>query len=109
MRSFANEIGNLAQVVGRRVKGINTIYFIKHEDMPWNQNSTYGCIVVYYCPHKEDQFQTRLTVRVNLINYPGYVGTPKSDILTSRFFFNRLLLNPYYRFIVTRRWPDMST
>ena len=30
------------------------MYFIKHEDMPNEQKSTYGCIVVDYLPQKED-------------------------------------------------------
>ena len=33
-RLFANGIGNLSQDVGERVKGTNTVYLIKHKDMP---------------------------------------------------------------------------
>ena len=67
-RLFANDIGNLAQGVSGRVKGTNTIYFIKHKDMPAEQKSTYGCIVVNYFPQKEDPYHKRLTVGRNFIN-----------------------------------------
>ena len=40
--SFANELRNLAKVVRDRVKGTNTIFFIKHEEIPVNGMATYG-------------------------------------------------------------------
>ena len=52
-RSFLNDIGNLSQGVGGRVKGAATIYFIKHEDIPADRKVNYGRIVVDYLPQKE--------------------------------------------------------
>ena len=52
---FANEIGRLAQGVGRNIKGTNKIYFIKHQETPMNQKSTDGRMVVDCCPQKEEQ------------------------------------------------------
>jgi hypothetical protein len=39
--STANEFGRLAQGVGGRVKGTNTITFIHHHEMPHNREATY--------------------------------------------------------------------
>ena len=66
---FANEIGRLAQGVGRNIKGTNKIYFIKHQETPMNQKSTDGRMVVDCCPQKEEQKQKRLTVDGDLINF----------------------------------------
>ena len=43
-KSLANEFGQLANGVGRRIKGTNTIKFIRREDVPCNRmrDVTYG-------------------------------------------------------------------
>ena len=76
--SFSKELGRLAQGVGDRIMGTNTIYFIDYALIPKERCSdiTYGRILVDYCPHKTEPNRTRLTVRGNLINYPGDVSTP---------------------------------
>ena len=52
--SFSNELGRLAQGVGDRIKGTNTIYFIDYALIPKDHRSdiTYGRILVDYHPHK---------------------------------------------------------
>ena len=96
--SFENEIGNLAQVFGGHVKGIDTIYFIKYEDTQADQKSKYGQIVVDYHPQKEEPYFTRLTVGGNLINYHHKIRTSTADMLKSELLFNRVLLLPYSKF-----------
>ena len=61
---------------------------------------TYGRIVVYYLPQKEDPYITRPTVGVNLINKPGEVETPVAYMLTSKLLFNGLQLTTYANFMV---------
>ena len=39
--SFANELGHLAQGI-RDIKGMDTIHFIPHTDMPANKTATYS-------------------------------------------------------------------
>ena len=95
--SFANEICNLEQDVGRRIKVSGAIYFIKHKDIMADQKETYGRIEVDYFPQKEDPYWTRLTVSGNLINYPGDVGTIMDEMITSKFLFNSILSTPYGR------------
>ena len=86
--SFANELGKLAQGVGKRVKVTDTIFFVYYEDViiELHKDITYGRIVVYYRPHKEDTNRTRLTVGFYLLEYPGSVSTPTSDTTTAKIF-----------------------
>jgi hypothetical protein len=69
-KSFANELGRLAQGVGGRQKGTNTVYYIRHDQVPENRRKdvTYGRICVDYRPQKEEPNRTRLTVGGNLID-----------------------------------------
>ena len=60
---------------------------------------TYGRIVVYYRPQKEDLYLTRLTVGGNLINFLGDVGTPMTNMLTCKFLLNIVLLTPNSKFV----------
>ena len=52
--SSANEFGRLAQGIGGRVKGTNTIFFIKKEDIPEERmkDITYGKFVCNVKPEK---------------------------------------------------------
>ena len=42
-RSCANEFGRLAQGVGGRIDGTETIKFLHHHEMPMNRRPTYAC------------------------------------------------------------------
>ena len=55
--SSANEFGRLAQGVGGRIKGTNTIIFICMEDVPKERmkDVTYGQFVCMVWPEKADQ------------------------------------------------------
>jgi hypothetical protein len=52
-RAAANEFGRLAQGVGGRIEGSNTIYFIPRSAITPNKTVTYGCFVVDVRPNKE--------------------------------------------------------
>jgi hypothetical protein len=65
----ANEFGRLAQGVGGRIEGSNTIYFIPRSAVPPNKTVTYGRFVVDVQPNKEEVHCVRLTIGGNLIKY----------------------------------------
>ena len=50
-RSFANELGQLSQVI-REVKGTNTVIFIPKSKFPKDKKVTYGKIVCEMKPEK---------------------------------------------------------
>ncbi len=62
--SSANEFGHLAQGVGSRIEGTNTIFFVQKKDIPADQwrDVTYGKFVCEYKPNITEQEWTRFTV-----------------------------------------------
>jgi hypothetical protein len=90
-RAAANEFGRLAQGVGGRIEGSNTIYFIPRSAVPPNKTVTYGRFVVDVRPNKEEVHRVRLTVGGNLIKYDGDVLTRSADLTTSKCLWNSVI------------------
>ena len=67
-------------------KGMNTIVFIKKQQVPFGRKVTYGRIVVAHRTKKVDQHRTRLTVGGDRIEYPYEVGTPTADMTTAKLY-----------------------
>jgi hypothetical protein len=87
-KAAANEFGRLAQGLGERIEGSNTIFFIPRSSVPKNIIVTYGRFVVDVLPNKEEVHRVRLTVGGNLIQYPGDVSNRSSDLTTSKCMWN---------------------
>ncbi len=99
-KSFANELGRLAQGVGKRMpNGTNTFFFVPKDQIPSGRTVTYGRIVVEIRPQKEETHRTRLTVGGNLIDYPGDVSTPTADLTTTKVLINSTISTPGARFM----------
>jgi hypothetical protein len=81
--SAANEFGRLAQGVGGRVQGTNTIQFIHKNDVPTDRfkDVTYLRMVCQVRTEKKESNRTRATVGGNLINCEDDLGTPTADLL----------------------------
>jgi hypothetical protein len=84
----ANEFGRLAQGVGNRVDGSNTIFFIPRQAVPKGKIVTYGRFVVDIRPNKSEVHRVGLTVGGNLIQYQGDVSTRSADLTTSKCLWN---------------------
>jgi len=99
--SSANEFGRLAQGIGGRVKGTNTINFIDKSEVPEDRfkDVTYGKFVCTIRPEKTEKNRTRLVVGGNRINYPGEVGTPTADMLLAKILFNSVISTKGARFM----------
>jgi hypothetical protein len=84
--SAANKFGQLAQGVGNRIKGTNTIKFIHKCKVPKSRlkDVTYGQFVCTKQPEKAEPNQTRFTIGGDQINYPGEVATPTADLLVAK-------------------------
>ena len=96
-RSFANELGRLANGVGSRIKGTNTIKFIPKTLVPPGRKVTYGRIVVDFRPTKTEPNRTRLTVGGDKIDYPGTVRTDTADMVTAKLLLNSVISTPRAR------------
>ena len=100
-KSYSKELGQLAQGIPGVINGTNTIFFINKTDVPAEQykDSTYGHVVVNYCPEKGCPHCTRLTVGGNLIAYQGNCGTPTVDLLTVKMLLNSVISTPEAKFM----------
>ena len=100
MKSFANEIGRLAQGI-RDIKGTNTMEFIRRDEIPRERakDVTYGRIVVSYRPQKMEPNRSRLTVGGDRINYPYDTSAPTADLPTIKMLWNSTLSTKNAKFI----------
>ena len=93
-KSFSNELGRLAQGVGDRIKGTNTITFIQHSQVPPNKTPTYGRIVIDHKPLKTEPNRTRLTVSGDCIFYQHDCSTPTADLPIVKMHLNSVVSIP---------------
>jgi hypothetical protein len=93
MHSSANEFGRLAQGVGGRVQGTNTIYFVHKHQVPSDRwkDITYAKFVCELKPNKKEVHRTRLTVGGDKVHYPGDVGTPTADLTLVKMHINSVV------------------
>ena len=99
--SSANEFGRLAQGVGTRINGTNTIFFIGKHEVPADRRRdiTYGKFVCEYKPNKTEKERTRFTVGGDKINYPGDCATPTGDLTLFKTMLNSVVSTPGARFM----------
>ena len=99
-RAAANEFGRLAQGIGGRIEGTNTIEFIHKHEVPQNRfkDVTYIRFVSNVRTEKEEQNRVRATMGGNLVHYPDDVGTPTADLLLIKIFLNSVISTPGARF-----------
>jgi hypothetical protein len=99
--SSANEFGRLAQGIGGRIKGTDTIRFIRKDQVPTNRlkDVTYGKFVCEMKPNKAEIHRTRLTVGGDKVNYPYEVGTPTAEMLLVKTHINSVISTPNARYM----------
>ena len=93
-KSFSDELVRLAQSVYNRVSGWNTILFVPKSQLPQDWNVTYWRIVCDIKPQKSVTQKIRLTVRGNLIDYPGEIATPSVYITWAKTLVNSTVSTP---------------
>ncbi len=92
-KAGANEFGRLAQGVGRRIDGTNTIFFVHKHEIPQDRlkDVTNIKFVLLIRTEKEDPHQIRATLGGKLIHYPEDVGTPTANLLLIKIFLNSVI------------------
>jgi hypothetical protein len=83
-----HECGRLAQGVGGRIEGSNTIFFGSRQAIPKGKIVDYGRFVVDIRPNKPGVHRVHLTVGGNFIQYPGVISTCSADLTTSKCIWN---------------------
>ena len=99
--SSANEFGRLAQGVGGRIQGTDTIFFINKNQVPADRwkDVTYAKFVCELKPNKAEVHRTRLTVGGDKIHYPGDVGTPTADLTLVKTHVNSVISSAGARYM----------
>ena len=99
---MANDFRRLAKGVGTRMKtGTETIEFIKKSQVPQGKTVTYAQVVAKLIPQKEETDRVRITVGVNLINYPGKKITPTTEIKTIKIQLSIVVSTPEAKYLCT--------
>ena len=96
--SCSDEIGRLAQG-NSRVKGTDTIFFIKHTDIPAGRRATYLRNVVTDRPQKANPARVRWTAGGDQVDYPGEVSTKTADLTTAKILLNSVVSTPGAKFM----------
>jgi hypothetical protein len=101
--SSANEFGRLMDGVGERMPtGTNTMRPIHPHEIPKGRKPVYVKFVCTVRPQKEESNRTRITMGGNLIDFPGDVSTPTSDMTTAKILMNSTISD------VTAKWLGMD-
>ncbi len=87
---------------GGRVKGTDTIEFIKKDDVPYERRKEvmYESFTCDVRPHKEVTERTRLTAGGDRIYYPDDVGMPAADMTLFKRLANSIISTPGARCIM---------
>ena len=97
-RSYANDLGRLAQGIGNRVEGTNTVFFIPKSAVPKHKRVTYGKKECTLCPNKAEVYRTRLTVGGDKLIYHGDTATQCASLTTAKLILNSTISTPGARF-----------
>ena len=79
--------------------GTDTIEFIFHKYKPRDRKATYVRSVCNVRPQKTDTHRTRLASGRNLIDYPGEISTPTSDLTTMKLHINSAISDVKSRYV----------
>jgi hypothetical protein len=102
-KSSANEFERLAQgLKDGRVKGTNTIKFIRKDQIPQDRRKdvTYGSFSSDMKPNKAETHRRRLTAEGDRINYPEDVGTPMANMTLFKIHANSIISTPGARCVM---------
>ena len=99
VQSLANDFGRLAQGVGNRIRGNNTMFFIRPSKIPTGRKVTYLRLVSTIRPNKAEQNRVRITVGGDRLDYEGSTTTRMASLTTTKCLFNSVLSTPNARFM----------
>jgi hypothetical protein len=89
--SLGNELGRLAQGIGNRIVGTDTIDFIRRSDVPTGKKVTYANFICDERPLKEESMRVRITVGGNRLDYNYDAGSPAASILETKLTINSVI------------------
>ena len=98
---MANDLGWLAQGVGGRVKGTNTIFFISRSQVPTGRKVTYCQQEGTIRPNKAEVYRVRNCAGGDKLVYDGPTATQCASLTTTKILLNSTISTPGARFTCT--------
>ena len=90
-QALENEWDRLANGKLGKVKGSDTIIFIKPSQVPTGRKVTYGNFVCDHRPLKAEPLQVRLTVGGDKLDYPYDAASPASNLVDAKLMLNSVI------------------
>ena len=90
-RGLDNELGRLSDGIPNRLKGTNTLKFIRKEDIPRGRKITYANFVCDIKLHKAEQYRVRLTIGGDKLEYFLETASPAANILETKILINSVI------------------
>ena len=81
------------------IKGTNTLFGIKKQQVPENKTATYARIVVDKRPEKEEVNRTRITAGGERLEFQGDTSTGTAGLETAKMVFNSVVSTPDAKFM----------
>ena len=92
IKALENDLVRLAQRIGERMSsGTNTIFFIKHLDVPVNRKLSYVRLVASIYPNKTETHCAKVTAGGDLVDYPGITSIDTSSLTTTKILLNSVI------------------
>ena len=102
VKALANYFGRLAQGVKSRIPTCNsTIFFIHPSEIPSHKKVTYGRLVVYIRPLKEEKCRVRITVGGNKLDFCGDASSVAASLATVKLLLNSVVSTKGEKFTTT--------
>ena len=97
LRALSNEYGHLAQGNDHGAKGIDTINFIPHWDLPNNKQTTYASFVCDHRPLKEEQWRICCIVGGDKLPCQEDAASPAASLLKTKLVLNSTISDEEFR------------
>lgn len=100
IKTFANNMGRLAQGVGTRIpSGTDTIFFIEKSAVPEDRKVTYGRLVSFIRPTKAETHRIRVTIGGDRLDFAGNITTHCVSLTTTKLLLNSTISTPNAKFM----------
>ena len=96
--SMANDLGRLAQGVGGRIKGTDTIFFVSKQQVPAGRKITYCKQEATIRPNKAEKFRVRNCAGGDKLVYEGPTATQCASLTTTKILLNSTISTKGARF-----------
>jgi hypothetical protein len=94
-KAFANDLGRLAQGVGKRMThGTNTVFFVHPSTIPRHKKVTYEKLVADLRPLKEETHRVRVTLGGDRLPYEGPTATHSASLVLVKTHLNSVVSTP---------------